>query len=437
MSNYKPIITDWDYQAVLDRRQRFLSPSLRTFSNFKKPVLLKKGEMQYIYDQTGKKYLDCLAQNLCISVGHCHPFVNEEVRKQTEAMVHCTTAFHQAIPGHFAEELIATMPAGQDWVAHFVNSGSEANDLAMLMARLYSGNYEMLALKNSYHGLHFGAMGLTGTKSCRHKVPLGGGVIHVHNPDTYHGMFGDDVAMYMRDIDEAIDSSTPGPVAGMLIESIQGFGGVFPLPEGYLAGAFERVRAAGGVCISDEVQTGFGRTGSHMWAFEEHGVIPDIIVMGKGIGNGYPLSAVVAKREIAEALAEKKFFNTYGSNPVSCSAGRAVLRVIEDDNIMANVSEAGDHLAKCMETLMDKYPLIGDFRGSGLMRAIEIVKDRTTREPATEESIEVAELIKDNGVIVGRGGKFGNILRVNPPLCATKDDMQFFAEVLDKSFAAL
>lgn len=437
MNTYKPIVTDFDYQATTDRRLKYMSPSLGTFVAFNKPVSLVKGEMQYVYDSAGKKYLDCLAQNLCVSVGHCHPFVNSEVRKQMEQMVHSTTTFFNPVPAHFAEELVATMPAGEEWVAHFVNSGSEANDLALLMARLYTGNYDMLALRNSYHGLHFAAMGLTGVKSCRQKVPLGGGVVHVNNPDVYRGVYGDEVEKYLADIDEVINTSTPGEVAGMLIESIQGFGGVFTMPEGYLASAFERVRAAGGVCIIDEVQTGFGRTGANMWEFQAHGVVPDIVVMGKGIGNGYPLSAVVARREVAEAMAERKFFNTYGSNPVSCTAGRAVLRVIEGDNVMANVTEAGDHLEMRMTELMEKYRVIGDFRGRGLMRAVEFVKDRATKEPAMELASRVAESCRENGVIVGRGGMHGNILRINPPLCATKDDMQLLAEALENGCAQL
>ena len=437
MSNYTPLVTDSDYQSVLDRRQRYLSPSLRTFVAFNKPVVLKKGSMQYVFDDTGRKYLDCLAQNLCISVGHCHPYVNAEVRKQMEEMVHSTTTFFNPVPAHFAEELTATFPAGEEWVAHFVNSGSEANDLALLMARVYTGNYEMLALRNSYHGLHFGAMNLTGTQSCRQKVPLGGGVVHVHNPDLYRGVYGDAADKYLQDIDEAIHTSTPGQIAGMLIESIMGFGGVFPMPEGYLAGAFERVRAAGGVCIMDEVQSGFGRTGSHMWAFERHGVTPDIVVMGKGIGNGYPLSAVVARREVSEAMAERKFFNTYGSNPVSCTAGRAVLRVIEEGEIMAKVSEAGGHFEKRMAEVQEKFDVIGDVRGEGLMQAVELVKDRTTKEPATEEASRIAESCRENGVIVGRGGRYGNILRINPPLCATKDDMQLLTDVIEKGCAQL
>ena len=437
MSNYKPIETNWDYQATLDRRHKYMSPSLGTFTAFSKPVILKRAEMQYVYDEKDRKYLDCLAQNLCISVGHNHPFVNSEAKKQIDEMVHCTTMYYQAVPAHFAEELVSTMPAGEDWVAHFVNSGAEAIDLAMLMARSYTRNFELLALRNSFHGLHFGAMALTGVKICRHNVPLDGGVRHVHNPDQYRGVHGATVEPYLNEIDVTINSSTPGEIAGFIAEPVQGYGGVIPLPKGYLAGAFKRVRAAGGVCIVDEVQTGFSRTGSHMWGFESHGVIPDIVVMAKGIGNGYPLAAVVAKRKVAEAMSKKKFFNTYGSNPMACAAGRAVLRVIEEGKLMQNAKETGALFEEKMLLLKERYDVIGDFRGRGLMRGVELVKDRRTKEPAPEEAARIAEMNKDNGLILGRGGVHGNILRFNPPMCVTKSDMLFAAEVMADSCSKL
>ncbi len=241
----------------------------------------------------------------------------------------------------------------------------------------------------------------------------------------------------MNEIDITINSSTPGEIAGFIAEPVQGYGGVIPLPEGYLPGAFEQVRKAGGICIVDEVQTGFGRMGSHMWGFESHGVTPDIIVMAKGIGNGYPLAAVVAKREVAEAMAKKKFFNTYGSNPMACAAGRAVLRAIEDDKLMENAQETGDLLAEKMLELKERHNIIGDFRGRGLMCGVEFVKDRTTKEPAPEEAARVAEMNKDNGLIVGRGGVHGNILRINPPICVTRSDIQFVAEVIEDSCSKL
>lgn len=437
MNDYRPIETNWDYQATLDRRHRFMSPSLGTFTAFGKPVLMKRADMQYVYDESDRKYLDCLAQNLCISIGHNHPLVNREVKKQIDTMVHCTTMYYQAVPAHYAEELVAKMPPGEEWVAHFVNSGSEAIDLAILMARLHTGHFEILALRNAFHGLHFGAMSLTGIKTCRHNVPLPPGVLHVHNPDQYRGVHGATVGPYLEEIDVTIASSTPGAVAGFIAEPIQGFGGVIPLPDGYLQGAFDRVRAAGGVCIVDEVQTGFGRMGSHMWGFERHRATPDIVVMAKGIGNGFPLAAVVARREVAESMAGKKFFNTYGSNPVACAAGRAVLRAIEDDRLMENAAAMGSRLKSRITDLEETCAVIGDFRGRGLMWGIELVKDRTTKEPAPEEAARVAEMARDAGLILGRGGVYGNILRINPPLCVNGDDVEFIGDVLKDSCSKL
>jgi alanine-glyoxylate transaminase/(R)-3-amino-2-methylpropionate-pyruvate transaminase len=275
-------------------------------------------------------------------------------------------------------------------------------------------------------------MSLTGIKTCRHNVPLSPGILHVHNPDQYRGVHGATVEPYLREIDITIDSSTPGQIAGFIAEPIQGFGGVIPLPLGYLKGAFERVRAAGGVCIVDEVQTGFARTGSHYWGFEAHEVMPDIIVMAKGIGNGYPLAAVVARREVAEAMAQKKFFNTYGANPVACAAGRAVLRVIDDDGLMENARAMGALLKEQLAKVKKRHSIIGDYRGRGLMVGVECVQDRTTKAPAPDEAARIAEAAKDRGLILGRGGVHHNILRINPPICVNADDVRFVAETLDE-----
>jgi alanine-glyoxylate transaminase/(R)-3-amino-2-methylpropionate-pyruvate transaminase len=436
-NTYSPIETLWSYNTIVHKRDTYMSPSLPTFQAYSKPVALKKGKGQYLWDVNDKKYLDLMAQNLCISVGYNHPLVNSEVKKQMDMLEHCTTMYYQAVPAHFAEELVARYPGEEEWVAHFVNSGSEAIDLALIMARLSTGNFEMIALRNSYHGIHFGSMALTGIQSCRHAIPPVPGILHVANPDQYHGAFGATTHPYVDEIDRVIMSSTPGKVAGFIVEPIQGFGGVIPLPKDYLSAAFERIRAAGGVCIVDEVQTGFTRTGSHYWGFERHGVTPDIIVMGKGIGNGYPLSAVVVKRNIAEAMVHKKFFNTYGSNPMSCAAGRAVLRAIEEDHTQQNAKTLGDYAKDKLEALKNKYDVIGDVRGSGLMMGVELVKDRNSKEPAEEEAGRVSESAKDNGVIIGKGGALGNVLRINPPLCLQKEDVDFFVEVLDNSFNQL
>jgi alanine-glyoxylate transaminase/(R)-3-amino-2-methylpropionate-pyruvate transaminase len=434
---YRPLETSDSYDAVMHQRNTFMSPSLRTFQAYSRPLVLKRGEGQYLWDVREKKYVDLMAQNLCISVGYNHPLVNREAKQQIDRMAHCTTMYAQPMPAHFAEELVGRFPAGPEWVVHFVNSGSEAIDLAILMARLYTGHFEIIALRNSYHGLQFGAMALTGIQSCRQPVPSAHGVLHVPNPDGYRGVFGSTVAPYAEEIGHAVMASTPGRIAGFIAEPIQGFGGVIPLPPGYLADAFERTRAAGGVCIVDEVQTGFTRTGSHYWGFQAQGVLPDMVVLGKGIGNGFPLSAVVAKREIAEAMARKKFFNTYGSNPISCAAGRAVLRAIDEDQTLRNAAETGNYLKHQLLGLQAKHDVIGDVRGSGLMLGVDLVKDRTTREPADAEAGNVAEFARDNGVIVGKGGVFGNVLRINPPLCIERQDIDLAVDVLDQGFRCI
>jgi alanine-glyoxylate transaminase / (R)-3-amino-2-methylpropionate-pyruvate transaminase len=434
---YRPLETSDSYDTITQQRETFMSPSLRTFQAYSRPLVLKRGEGQYLWDVHEKKYVDLMAQNLCISVGYNHPLVNREAKRQIDRLAHCTTMYAQPMPSHFAEELVGRFPAGPEWVAHFVNSGSEAIDLAILMARLFTGHFEIIALRNGYHGLHFGAMALTGIQSCRQPVPSAHGILHVPNPDSYRGVFGSAVAPYVEEIGHAVMASTPGRIAGFIAEPIQGFGGVIPLPPGYLPDAFERTRAAGGVCIVDEVQTGFTRTGSHYWGFQAQGVLPDIIVLGKGIGNGFPLSAVVAKREVAEAMARRKFFNTYGSNPISCAAGRAVLRAIEEDQTLRNADETGDYLKQQLLGLQTKHELIGDVRGSGLMLGVELVKDRSTKEPADVEAGKVAEHARDNGVIVGKGGVFGNVLRINPPLCIERHDIDFVVDILDRGFRCI
>jgi len=429
---YRPLETSSSFDTIVATRQRFLSPSLRTFQAYSRPLVLQRGDAQYLWDVDGKKYVDLMAQNLCISVGYNHPLVNSEVKKQIERMAHCTTMYFQAAPAHLAEELVGRFPAGVDWVAHFVNSGSEAIDLAVLMARLFTGNFEIIALRNCYHGLQLGPMSLTGIQSCRQPVPAAHGIVHVPNPDAYKGIFGAAVQPYLDEIDNTIRSSTPGKIAGFIAEPIQGFGGVMPLLPGYLPGAFQRTWSAGGVCIVDEVQTGFTRTGSDYWGFQSQGVLPDIVVLGKGIGNGFPLSAVVARREIAEAMTAKKFFNTYGCNPVSCAAGRAVLRAIDEDHTQENAKTLGDYLKMQLMEIKSRHSLIGDVRGSGLMTGVELVKDPAAKTPADGAAGSVAEYARENGLIVGKGGVSGNVLRINPPLCIEKPDIDFAIDVLDQ-----
>jgi alanine-glyoxylate transaminase / (R)-3-amino-2-methylpropionate-pyruvate transaminase len=430
--NLPELDIDWTYEAVTARRERYLSPALRTFIAYEKPLLIQRGEMQYLYDQRGKRYLDCLAQNLTISVGHRHPRVMAEVSRQMEDLLHCTTMYLNPVPGHAAEELVARLPAGQDWVVHYVNSGAEAIDLALLMARVYTRNFDIIALRNSFHGLHFSAMAVTGMAACRQPIPSAPGVLHTDNPDQYRGLHGPSASQYIRALESLLETSGNGSVAGILIEPIQGYGGVIPVAPGYMAAAFERIRAAGGICIVDEVQTGFARMGSHYWGFEMHGVMPDMIVMGKGISNGLPLSAVATRREIAEAMTKRRFFNTYGANPVACAASRAVLKIIDDDQLQENARKVGQRMMEGLLRLKEKHDLIGDVRGHGLMIGVELVRDHATKEPATEETGRVFEKTKELGLIMGRSGPHKNVLRISPPLCIQLADIDEFDRAMNE-----
>ena len=288
-----------------------------------------------------------------------------------------------------------------------------------------------------YHGATFGAQSVTGISNFRHPISLLGGIQFVANPDQYRGIHGEGVDLYLEAIDRAIHYGTSGRIGGMFFEPIQGYGGIVPAPDGYLAGAFERVRAAGGLCIVDEVQSGFGRTGQGYWAFESYDVVPDIVVLAKGIGNGYPLGAVVAKREIAEAMANKFYFNTYGANPVSCSAGRAVLRVIDECGLVDNARDVGAALLQVLKRMEQKYDLIGNVRGRGLMMAAELVKDKSTREPAVDEMHQLFQLTRKHGLVASKSGAYKNVLRICPPLCIQMEDVAFFEQAIDNSFADL
>ena len=431
------IKTDWTTENVVARRDKFYAASQRKFPPYKTPLVLKRGKGQYLWDELDNKLIDLLAMNVCISVGHAHDEVNRAAREQAQDLVHCTTMFHHPVPAHFAEELAATMPPGYDWVAHFTNSGSEAIDLALMIARSYTGNRDIISLQSGYHGPTFGGQSVTGISDFRHEVGLLGGVHFVVTPNEYRGPFGGDVERYLESLEDTIKFNTPGRLAGMLIEPVQGYGGMIPILPGYIAGAAEKVRSRGGLMIIDEVQSGFARTGDSFWAHEKHGIVPDIVVMAKGIGNGYPLGAVVCRRELAEPMKDKFLFHTYGANPVSCAAGRAVLKAIKEENLQENARIVGEQLLDGFRLLKEKYKLVGDVRGRGLMVGMEFVKDRKTREPATAETAEIFEETRRQGIVVSKSGPYRSTLRLVPPLCLSQDDVPFVIEAMDKSIGVL
>jgi len=431
----KPL--DWDLDRERERRREYLSPSLATFQAYERPLMLKRGSMQYLYDEQGKEYLDLIAQNVCISVGHSHPVVNEAVRKQMDELVHCTTMWMHPSAAALGEELIAKMPDGSDWVVHLVNSGAEAIDLAMLMARAHTGSTDLIALRRAYHGLHFGAATLSGLASCHQPTVAAPGSHHVSPPDQYRGIYGPDLDPYLAELNATIESSTDGTLAGFIYEPIQGFGGVTPLPAEYIDRAAERVRDSGGLIIADEVQTGFGRTGVNFWGFEIAATVPDIVVMAKGIGNGFPLAAVVSRREVAESITGSKFFNTYGSNPTVCAAGRAVLSVIDSEELQQNSAEVGGQLRDGLRETAASFEFIGDVRGRGLMLGLDIVTDASSREPAPAVAAAIHEGLRDEGLILSRSGAYGNVLRLLPPMCIGREDVERVTNGLKKVCAGI
>lgn len=430
-----PLHTDWDFANTAARRDQFYAASLTRFTPFRDPIVFRKGQGQYLWDTDGRKYTDLLGMNVCISVGHSHPRVVAAATAQAQELTHCTTMFYHPTPAHLAEELAATMPKGHDWVVHLTNSGSEAVDLAMTMARTYTGNLDLLALRTAYHGPTAAAQSITGISGWRHPG-MPGNVAFVPEPNQYRGIFGPGTQPYLEEIDRTIATATSGQVAGMFVESVQGYGGIIEMPKGYMSGAAERIRAAGGLYIADEVQSGFGRTGANFWGFEADSVVPDIVVMAKGLGNGFPIGAVVAKKHIAEPMAEKFMFHTYGANPTSAAAARAVLAVMRDEGLQENARVVGAKLLERLHDLKDKHRAIGDVRGKGLMLALEFVKDRDSKTPDKEMTTDVFEACRAQGIILSKSGPFQQCLRMVPPLCLSLEDVDQVAASLDSALEA-
>ena len=419
-------------QEVLAMRQQYCNPAI--FTLYQDPLMIVEGHMQYLYDETGRRYLDLFAGIVTVSCGHSHPKVVARMKDQLDLITHTTTIYlHPNFPA-MAKKLASKMPAGLD-VTYFTSSGSEANDLAMLIARLYTGSNDIIAVRNSYHGGSPTTMAATSHHTWKYPAQLNGGIHHAISPDPYRSPFTgtpEQVASQAADdIRQLIRYSTPGRVAGFIAEPIQGVGGATHGASNYLKEAYAVVREHGGLCIADEVQTGFGRTGDHYWGFQNFGVVPDIVTMAKGIGNGAPLAAVTTRRDIASVLTQRVHFNTFGGNPVSMAAGLAVLDTIDEDGLQENSKVVGGRFKQGLKELQTRHRLVGDVRGMGLMLGAELVRDRGTKEPAKEETLQILEIAREHGVLLGKGGLDGNVLRIKPPMCLTAQDVDFALEVLD------
>lgn len=423
-------------EAVLAERRAHLSPGLLLY--YREPVMLVEGKMQYVWDEAGKQYLDCFGGIVTVSVGHCHPRVSGAIAEQAQRITHTTPVYLHPLMSGYAKALADRMPADSGLaVSYFTNSGSESNDLAVMMARMYTGRFDVIALRNGYHGGSQATMGLNAQGTWKFPLPHSFGVHFTVPGYCYRCPMGLTYPCCdmrcARDVAEVIRYETPGQVACFIGESIQGIGGVIVPPKEFFAIIYDAVRAAGGICIADEVQGGFGRTGEHFFSFEHWGVTPDVVTVAKGIGNGVPLGAVTTRGEIASTLAERLHFNTFGGNPISMAAGLATLEVIDAEGIQQNAKEVGGYLKERLVELQRRHPMIGDVRGLGLMIGVELVLDRESRRPATREAAEVAELAREQGLLVGKSGLQANVLRLTPPMCLTRADTGFVADCLDEA----
>ncbi|MBC8184102.1 aminotransferase class III-fold pyridoxal phosphate-dependent enzyme [candidate division KSB1 bacterium] len=419
-------------KQILNLRQQYIGKSLSI--SYDKPLKIVRGALQYLYDDIGKTYLD--AVNNVPHVGHCHPKVVKAAQKQLAVLNTNTRYLHDNLV-LYAQRLTDKIPDPLN-VCFFTNSGSEAIDLALRLARNYTGQKDIIVVESAYHGTttadieisayKFDGSGGSGAESYIHKV---------ETPDTYRGRYkaadaeaGKKYAAQVKNVIEQMQKKNKKPAA-FICESLMGVAGQIVLPENYLKEVFHFVRQADGLCIADEVQIGFGRVGTHFWGFETQDVVPDIVTLGKPIGNGFPLAAVVTTLEIADAFANgMEYFNTYGGNPVSCAVGLAVLDVIEQEKLQENALRVGAYLKKRLESLKDEFKLIGDVRGTGLFIGIELVRDHKTLEPADTEAVSIVEKMKNNGILISTDGPFHNVLKIKPPIIFNRENAGFLVDTL-------
>ena len=423
-------------ENILAIRQQNLGKSLSI--SYQNPLHIVRGFRQYLYDSTGRRYLDTV--NNVAHVGHEHPGVVRAAQQQTAVLNTNTRYLHNHIV-KFAKELLQTFPPELS-VVHFVNSGSEANELALRMAKTFTGQKDRIAIEVGYHGntggcidissYKFDGKGGKGAPPHTHIIPI---------PDIYRGLYRHEntAEQYANHAKLAIETikKEGRNVACFIAESILSCGGQVMLPDGYLKAIYQMIRAEGGLCIADEVQVGFGRVGEKFWAFELQGVVPDIVTLGKPIGNGHPLAAVVTTQKVAETFANgMEYFNTFGGNPVSCAIGREVLQIVKEEGLQQNAKAVGNYLTKQLQNLQTRHPIIGDVRGIGLFIGFELVRNRETQEPAAEEATYLANRMRDRGVLMSTDGPFHNVLKIKPPMCFNSANVDFLIDNLDKVLSA-
>ena len=420
-------------KALISARRRLIGGNLSI--SYREPLQIVRGNMQYLFDDTGRQYLD--GYNNVPHIGHCHPAVREAAAEQLSKINTNTRYLHENLQ-RYAEALTATLPPSLS-VCYFVNSGSEANELALRLARTHTNAKDMIVLEAAYHGHTTTLIDIS-----PYKVDGPGGAGHppwvhvVPNADVYRGPYkaNDPTAgiKYAEAVAERIETiqARGSRLCAYIAESCPSVGGQIIFPAGYLSAVYGHVRKAGGVCIADDVQTGYGRIGSHFYGFEQQEVTPDIVVLGKPIGNGYPLGAVITTSAIAASFNNgMEYFSTFGGSTVSCAVGLAVLETVKRTGLQAHARQVGAALLTHLRPLADRHALIGDIRGSGFFIGIELVKDRETLAPATEAATEVINRMRSAGVLIGTDGEFHNVLKVRPPMPFGMEDATVLVDCLD------
>ncbi len=419
-------------QALIERRQRLLGPAYRLF--YANPVHVVRGEGVWLYDPDGNAYLD--VYNNVASVGHCHPHVVEALAKQA-ATLNTHTRYINDVILDYAEKLLGYFPPELSHVM-FTCTGSEANDLAYRVARSYTGGTGFIVTQLAYHGVTVAISEMS--PSLGSGITLGTNVRTVPAPDLYHANGQDVGEAFAAAVRAAIADMREAGIkpAALLVDTIFSSDGVFSDPPGFLKPAVEAIREAGGLFIADEVQPGFGRTGEGMWGFQRHGILPDMVTMGKPMGNGHPIAGMVAKPEILQAFGERtRYFNTFGGNPVSCAVGRAVLEVIEGENIIANARETGAYLRDGLRGLAKRFEPIGDVRGAGLFVGLELVKDRQSKAPDGELTAKLVNGLRERRVLISAAGPHANVLKIRPPLVFRREHADRFLEAIEATLAEI
>lgn len=423
-------------EELKSKRDKYMVSSIKHL--YSEPPHFVRGKGQFLYDEQGNEYLDMFAGIVTVSVGHCNPKVLEATTKQLQTLQHTSTVFLTQPMVDLAEKLAEITP-GELSKSFITNSGTEANESAISMARTATGRHEVLVLKHSYHGQSHLACSLTSNHNYRPSTMPAAGISYVENAYCYRCPFkkSPDTCNFecARDVERVIQTQTSGQPAVMIAEPIQGVGGAITPPDGYFQEVKKILDNYGVLFIADEVQTGFGRTGYHMWGISNWDVQPDMMTMAKGLGNGLPIGACITTPAIADKC-QKGTINTFGGNPVSAATGLAVIETILEEQLMDNARVVGEYLLDGLRDLQKSFPIIGDVRGKGLMVGIEIAEPETKR-PMAAECSRIVEFAKDNKVVIGKGGLYGNTIRIKPPLNITKQDVDHCLTVMRKALESV